>query len=176
MYIYGLDLSMVNTGVAVFDTDIQNFVHISSINTSNLTKKKYNNTHDGMRLKKIYEGLVEILDKYPPEVVAIERGFTSQNTSTQILYRVHGVANLVFAEYEQIYYPPKSVKATVYHGTADKDEIATLIEKRLGTEFMNYDESDACAVALTYLIKNDMIYWSDVKQLTKKQKEKISKK
>lgn len=176
MYIYGLDLSMVNTGIAVFDTEIENFVEITSISTKDMTKTKYKGTHDGMRLKRIYEGLLDIIEKYPPSIVVIERGFSRHNISTQVSYRVHGIANLAFAEYEQIYYTPMAIKSTVYHSSAQKDEIATLIERRLGAEFMNYDESDACAVVLTHIIKEDDFHWSDVYPLTRKQKDKTNKK
>lgn len=179
LYIIGLDLSLSSTGVAVYDTEKSKFVHVSSISTMDELREKEIPvaTFDGMRLRIIYDYLLKIQEKYKKKdcVVAIERGFTMHNKTTQQLYRVHGVANLVFSEYEQFYYPPKTVKATVYDGTATKEELATLIETRTNAEFMNYDESDACAVALTYAIKNKLIYWSDVMPLTMKKQKKLKK-
>lgn len=169
LYIYGLDLSMSSTGIAVYDTKKKEFVHISSIDTTKILAKNHKENFDGVRLKKIYNELCEIRDKYEPSFVAIERGFTLHNTVTQILYRVHGVANLAFADYPQIYYTPKSIKSTIYDGTADKEEIANVIEKRTNAEFSNFDESDACAIALTYAIKEDIIKWDKVIGLTRKQ-------
>lgn len=160
---------MSSTGIAVYDTDKKEFVHISSIDTTKILAKNHKDNFDGIRLKKIYNELCHIRDKYEPDIVVIERGFTLHNTVTQILYRVHGVANLAFADYPQIYYTPKSIKATIYDGTADKEEIANLIEKRTNAEFSNFDESDACAIALTYAIKEDILNWVEVKDLTRKQ-------
>lgn len=169
LYIYGLDLSMSSTGIAVYDTKKEEFVHISSIDTTKILAKNHKDNFDGVRLKKIYDELCAIRDKYEPSFVAIERGFTLHNTVTQILYRVHGVANLAFADYPQIYYTPKAIKATIYDGTADKEEIANIVEKRTNAEFSNFDESDACSIALTYAIKEGIIEWDNVIGLTRKQ-------
>lgn len=169
LYIYGLDLSMSSTGVAVYDTEKEEFVHISSIDTTKILAKNHKDNFDGVRLKKIYDELCAIRDRYEPSFVAIERGFTLHNTVTQILYRVHGVANLAFADYPQIYYTPKAIKSTIYDGTADKEEIANVVEKRTNAEFSNFDESDACSIALTYAIKEGIIEWDNVIGLTRKQ-------
>lgn len=57
---------------------------------------------------------------------------------------------------------PTTVKKTVAgNGRAEKDEVERAVRKmlRLGSDFQfgSNDESDACAVALAYLIMNDLI-------------------
>ena len=74
----------------------------------------------------------------------------------------------MFSECPQHYYTPQAVKKAIYDGTASKEEVREVIEKRLLLEFENEDESDSCAVVLTYLIDNKIIEWKSVRKLTKK--------
>ena len=170
-YIYGLDLSMSNTGVSIYDTESKKVVHISSITTKRISERDSNRV-DGKRLQHIYDEFMILREQYPPEIVVIERGFTRFNTATQVLFRVHGVVNLIFSDCPQIYYTPMRIKSLVYDGTASKKEIADLIRKRLNLQFRNEDESDSTAIVLTYLIENEMIEWKSAKALTAKQKKK----
>ncbi len=157
-YIYGLDLSMSCTGVVIFDENATP-VFIGSIQT------REKDSH-GIRLRQIANFLLALKEKYPPDKIIIERGFSRFNTSTQVLYRVHGVLNYTFADYEQIYYPPKLVKAAILDGNATKKEIQTAIKSKYSdvkfTELKlkkskgkeeSKDESDAFAVGITYFIK-----------------------
>ena len=143
-YIYGLDLSMADTGIVIFD-DI-NPVYIDNIKTNK------NESH-GKRLKQIYDFILNLKKKYPPLVVCIERGFSRYNTSTAVLYRVHGIINMLFYDIEQIYYPPKKVKEIILRGNATKSEIMKkILQIYPDITFKNDNESDAFAVALTYLV------------------------
>jgi Holliday junction resolvasome RuvABC endonuclease subunit len=156
-YIYGLDLSMSCTGVVVFDENATP-IFVGSVQT------KDKDSH-GVRLKKIADYLLELKEKYPPSKVILERGFSRFNTSTQVTYRTHGVANYLFYDCEQIYYPPKKVKAAILSGDSSKKDIQDAIKiKYPNVQFSeiklkkgkgkeeNKDESDAFAVGLTYFI------------------------
>ena len=144
-YIWGLDLSMSDSGVAILFENTP--VFIGNIKTND------KDTH-GERLKHIYDYMLELKEKYPPEIVCIERGFSRFNTSTAVLYRVHGVINMLFYDIKQIYYPPKKVKDTILNGSAKKEEIMKrILEIYPNIEFQNDNESDAFAVALTYIIQ-----------------------
>ena len=147
-YIYGLDLSMSDTGITIFDGEKPVFV--GSIAT------KDTKTH-GERLKEIYDFLLFLKEKYPPSVVCIERGFTRFNNSTQVLYKVHGIVNMLFCDIEQIYYTPKTIKDSIVSGKASKEEIKDkILEEYPDIIFKNNDESDAFAIVLTYLkLKGD---------------------
>ena len=114
---------MNNTGVVIFDLHTYQPVHISSIATSD------KHSH-GKRLYQIGKELLELKDKYPPSVVAIERGFSRFNVSTQVIYRVHGLVNYLFHDIDQIYYPPKKVKEQIIRGDATKKLVRKMIEKK----------------------------------------------
>jgi Holliday junction resolvasome RuvABC endonuclease subunit len=145
---------MENTGVSIFDLETLNPIHITSIGTN----KKDNH---GKRLYHIGKEIIQLKDKYPPSVIVIERGFSRFNTSTQVIYRVHGLINYLFHDVEQIYYPPKTVKEAIIRGDASKKLVRQLIEKKYpDVVFEDEDQSDSFAVALTYLIKKKLVEWT----------------
>lgn len=154
-YLYGLDLSMANTGIAIFDIDTYEPIVITSI----ATKDK---DEHGDRLHTQREYMKDLISKYPPYEVAIEKGFTMHNTSTQVIYRVHGVAQELFHEYPQTYYAPTTVKKLITgNGKANKDIVQKYILKEYPyIEFENTDESDAVAIGLSHLIKKHKLKWN----------------
>lgn len=101
------------------------------------------------------------MDKYPPYEVSIERSFSHRNLSTQVLYRVHGIANELFYEYNQFYYPPATIKKLITgNGRASKSLVQDkVLEKYPNLEFMNEDESDAVGIAISHLIKKYNMKW-----------------
>jgi Holliday junction resolvasome RuvABC endonuclease subunit len=153
-YLYGLDLSMENTGVTIFNLESKQPIHISSIPTN----KKH--TH-GKRLYIIGQELIKLKDKYPPSIIAIERGFSRFNTSTQVIYRVHGLVNYLFHDIEQVYYPPKKVKEAIIRGDAAKKLVRQVIENKYpDVKFDDEDQSDSFAIGICYLIENKLIEWN----------------
>ncbi|UNY48892.1 hypothetical protein P9294_gp177 [Bacillus phage FADO] len=175
-YLYGLDLSLSCTGVTIYDLEEKEFVYIGSLNTEKVKKKK-DLYHNALKLKDIHDWLKGLKEKFPPQIVTIERGFSRFNTATQTIYRVHGIANLLFHDVNQIYYPPKTVKEAIYKGDATKAQVQKIIRNNfVYIEFENEDESDSFAVALTYLIKNDLIKFEKPIVEKKKRKTKETKK
>lgn len=167
-YIWAFDLSMDDSGIAIFDNKA-NPIHVYSIKTN---KKQ---TH-GERLKYIADKILELREKYPTKIIVIERGFSRFNTSTQVIYRVHGLINYLFADCKQVYYPPKKVKSFILNGNATKKQLREEIKRRYpDIEFNkiekknkktkqitieeNENESDAVAVGLTYFIDHKLIEW-----------------
>ena len=145
---------MTCTGVCVFDLGTQQPVFIGSIKT------KPKETH-GERLNAIRNYMRDIINTYKPYEVAIEKGFTMHNTSTQVIYRVHGITNELFYEYPQFYYAPTTVKKLVgHHGKAKKDVVQQFVLKAYpNINFKNEDESDAVGVAISHLIKKYKMKW-----------------
>jgi Holliday junction resolvasome RuvABC endonuclease subunit len=173
-YIWGLDLSLANTGITIYDTEKQEFVYIGSINTEKIKKRK-GLYHNAIKLKFIYDELTALKEQYPPSVVTIERGFSRFNTATQVVYRVHGLVNFIFHDVDQIYYPPKTVKEAIVKGDATKAQLQNAINAIYNDiTFANEDESDSFAVLLTYLIKEKLVDW--VKPLPEKKKATRKKK
>lgn len=154
MYIWGLDLSITRVGITIFEGDKP--VLITSV-APNPNDKDLNEF--GARLYTIGKELIKLKKKYPPTIVIIERGFTRFNTATQVTYRTHGLANYIFYDVGQIYYPPTTVKATILHGKASKEMIENKIKEKYDVQFSNHDESDSFAVVLTFLIKKGRVVW-----------------
>lgn len=145
-YIYGLDLSLSCSGVVIFE-DSQP-LYIGNIPT------KSKDSH-GYRLKQIYDELIRLKEICPPKVICIERGFYRFNKSSEAIWKVHGVVNLAFYDCGIIYYSPKEVKSAILNGKATKEELMDKIHETYpNIKFRDDNESDAFAVALTYLKMN----------------------
>lgn len=108
--------------------------------------------------------LKNIFQKYGVfDVVVREKGFSRYANTTQLLFRVVGVSDLIvydemaLKEIEEI--PPTTIKTFIAgYSKADKQEVEEGVRKLLQEhqremEFYSDDESDAVAVALTYCIK-----------------------
>lgn len=146
-YTYALDLSLNSTGVCIFTND-GGFITALTIDTHSQKETR-------LKLEIIGKGFINLISMYPPEIVIIEQGFTLFNASTQAIFRVHGLANYLFAQYEQIYYPASTVKKVVGgRGNMTKEELRDVILKENpDISFSSLDESDAFAVGKTYFIK-----------------------
>jgi len=151
-YIYALDLSQNSSGVCIFTNDGK-LIKTFTIDTNSEKETK-------LKLRIIGNEFVKIMKEYPPDIVVIEQGFTLYNPSTQAIFRVHGLVNYLFSEYEQIYYPASTVKKVVGgKGNMSKEEIHDALHKKYpNIKFKNYDESDAFSVGETYFIKKGIIH------------------
>lgn len=108
-----------------------------------------------IRLRLIYEGLVEVVQRLEPEAVAVESIFHAKYANAAIkLGHVRGITLLVAANASLAVhdYPPSLVKRTVAgRGAADKTQIARLVGVLLGwTDLPAVDATDALAVAITH--------------------------
>ena len=146
-YVYSLDLSLNSTGVCIFTNDGQ-FIKSMTIDTNSEKETK-------LKLKKIGNEFIRLIKEYTPEIVLIEQGFTLFNTSTQAIFRVHGLVNYLFSQYEQIYYPATTIKKIIGgKGHMKKEEIQEVIYKKYpNVKFKNLDESDAFSIGEAYFIK-----------------------
>ncbi len=146
-YIVALDLSLSNTGIAIFNDNGQ-CVKLISIDTHK--DKSY-----PLKLKHIEKVMLEIKRTYKPKIVLIEESFTRFNKSTQAIYRVHGVAELIFYKSEQIRYPTTLVRKEILgHGNAKKEELRDfIIEHYCDVKFDDLDQSDAFGLGLCYFKK-----------------------
>lgn len=155
-YLYALDLSMSRSGLVIMDIDAYEAKVITSFKTDS-------DQEHGLRLKRIADGIKKYVKDYPVTEVAIERGFTQFNNATQVTFRVHGVVNYLFCNFKQTYYTPKTVKLAVTgDGNASKEQVMQSIMMRYpDAKFMNEDESDAFAIAITHCIKKYGLKWRD---------------
>lgn len=111
-----------------------------------------------LRLKRIYERVLGLIDQYHPDELAIESPFVGINPNSMIkLCRAQGVAMAAAVERDiPIFeYPPAKVKIQIVgNGSASKEQVAAMVKNilHLTDEDMNSknDASDAIAIALTH--------------------------
>ena len=182
LYLFGLDISLKNTGVAIYDLTEKRFVYIDSFNTEKIyATKNYKGLHlNAIKLNKLSKWFEGILEEYPPALVSIERMFSRFPLETQAIAKATGVIQETIWDKPQSLYPPKSVKLAIVHGSATKEDVANSILTSTTynyLKFKNEDESDAVAVALTYLIDKELVEWkkpkwSEIKKLREPKEEK----
>jgi len=108
------------------------------------------------RLVEIHRGIVELIEKYRPSHLAIEKAFFAKNVVSALkLGEARGVVKLAAAQagIPVFEYSPNAVKsATVGFGHADKDQVAKMVTRILGVkDFESADASDALAIAICHL-------------------------
>lgn len=108
-----------------------------------------------LRIRKIFDSTLRIIDTFHPDHLAIEAPFFGKNVQSMLkLGRAQGVAiaaamsrDLSYSEYE-----PATIKQIVTgNGTATKDQVAMMLRSILQfpDESQYYDATDALAVAYT---------------------------
>ena len=113
------------------------------------------------RLRTIHQGLLEALELWAPEAVAIEEVFFAKNAQSALKLGQARGASLVGAAIlglEIFEYPATVVKQTVTgSGRAEKQQVQRMVRAILGRslpaalEFEREDVSDALAVAICHL-------------------------
>jgi len=153
MRVLGIDCGGEHTGYGVVEQNDRGvLLHICSgaIHLS---------TRDALelRLKKICEGLTEIIATHFPEQVAIEDVFYAVNAKSALkLGHVRGVAMLCAAQagLEVIAYAPLSIKsAVVGYGRAEKSQVQLMVARLLNLPAApkSPDAADALAIAICHL-------------------------
>jgi len=180
-YLYGLDISLKNTGVAIFDLEAREFVYIDSFNTEGIRNTKQYKNYDitALKLAKITEWFEELVKQYPPyfasieQMVKVERKFGVNINELKAIAKATGVIQNVLWNIPQEFYYPSEVKSTIIKGNATKEVVKSEILRRFpNLEFNNLDESDAVAVALTQLIKVGIIDWDKPPEVKKAKQRK----
>jgi len=109
-----------------------------------------------LRLKEIYLGIEYFLEKYEPDVVAVEDIFYSENIKTAIVMgQARGVSILapVLKNLEVSEYSPREVKmAVVGNGGASKNQVQFMVKNilKLKDDIHPADAADALAVAICH--------------------------
>lgn len=109
------------------------------------------------RLAQLYQGIVELIETYRPEVVAVEELFFGRNVTTAIhVGQARGVVLLAAAHHglKVAEYTPMQVKqAVVGYGRAEKQQVQQMVKLILGLEKVPRpdDVADALAVGICCL-------------------------
>lgn len=109
-----------------------------------------------LRLKKIFDRVISLLDEYHPDEVALEAPFYGKNVQSMLkLGRAQGVAMAaaLSREISIVEYAPKRVKQAVTgNGNASKEQVAKMLMTLLSIKTLPklLDATDALAVALCH--------------------------
>lgn len=148
MRIIGVDPGLRHTGWVIIDSKKNKIIHVNDGRISPSV-----NLQDGERLLVIKNKLTEIVQKYSPNISAIEQIFLGAGIGSSLkLGMARGVSIVVLAEaglnIKEL--PPKLVKKTVTgYGAASKEQIKSMIKKILNVVPQNEDSSDALAIAIS---------------------------
>lgn len=109
-----------------------------------------------VRLKEIYQGIAEVLDRHTPDLMAVEGVFYGKNVRTTVVLGHARGAILLAASLRELpvtEYSPAEVKsAIVGTGRATKEQVQYMVQRllRLKTPPRPTDAADGVAVALTH--------------------------
>lgn len=109
-----------------------------------------------LKLKKIYERVITLIEEYHPDEVALEAPFFGKNVQSMLkLGRAQGVAMAAALSREIPIkeYAPKKIKQSVTgNGNASKEQVAHMLMRILNFHELPklLDATDALAVALTH--------------------------
>lgn len=150
--ILGIDPGTLITGIGIIDIIEKGRIQLCFYDAIR-TKRSNPLT---LRLKEIYEGINYFLEKYEPDVVAVEDIFYSENIKTAIVMgQARGVSLLgpVLKNIEVAEYSPREVKmAVVGNGGASKNQVQFMVKNilNLKDEISPADAADALAVAICH--------------------------
>jgi crossover junction endodeoxyribonuclease RuvC len=111
------------------------------------------------RLRDIYQGIAEVVERASPSVLAVESVFYAKNVRTSVvLGHARGVVLLAAAlrGLAVAEYPPAEVKsAVVGAGAATKDQVGYMVQRllRLKEPPKPHDAADGVAVALCHCFR-----------------------
>lgn len=109
-----------------------------------------------LKLKKIFERSLELIDSYHPDEIAIEAPFFGKNVQSMLkLGRAQGVA-MAAGLYRQIpivEYSPKKIKMSITgNGNASKEQVAKMLQQLLQLKELpiHLDATDGLAAAVCH--------------------------
>ncbi len=150
--ILGIDPGLQTTGFGVIEKDGAKLHYIASgtIRTTHLERGDL-----PARIKVLFEGVREVVERYRPEQASIEIVFVNVNPqSTLLLGQARGaalaalvVANLPVAEYTAL----QMKKAIVGSGQAKKEQVQDMVSRLLALPGLpGRDAADALGLAITH--------------------------
>lgn len=114
-----------------------------------------------LRLKKIFERTISLIDEYLPDELAIEAPFFGKNVQSMLkLGRAQGVAiaAALSREIPVFEYSPRKIKQSITgSGNASKEQLASMLPSLIDIKenFDHLDASDALGVALCHYFQKN---------------------
>lgn len=116
-----------------------------------------------MRLARIFERTIELIDTYHPDEIAIEAPFFGKNVQSMLkLGRAQGVAMAagLSRQIPIIEYEPKKIKMAITgNGNASKEQVAKMLQQLLGLKELpkNLDSTDGLAAAVCHFFNSGRV-------------------
>ncbi len=156
MIVLGIDPGTANTGYGVVEGDGPTIGAVSFVECGVIRTRPRDPL--ATRLRDIYEGVVELIERHKPNAICVEDVFYAKNVrTTVVLGHARGVvllagsrANLVIREI-----PPAEIKkAVVGTGAATKEQVQFMLMRllRLKSVPQPTDASDGVAAAIAGLV------------------------
>ena len=151
MKILGIDPGMAIVGYSILDFDGKN---IELLHSGSIQTKK--GERESARLLEIFNDMNYIVEKYRPDVCAIEKLFFFRNQPTVMpVAHARGVILTVLEKFGVpiFEYTPMEVKQILTgYGRADKKEVEQMVKIALGTDKLPKldDTVDSIAIAISY--------------------------
>jgi len=129
------------------------------ITIDELLLSKYDSHY--LRLKKIFEKTIQLIESYNPDEIAIESPFFGKNVQSMLkLGRAQGVAMAagLSREIPIIEYAPKKIKMAITgNGNASKEQVAKMLQNLLKLTSLptNLDATDGLAAAVCHFYNMD---------------------
>lgn len=150
MRILGIDPGTRITGYGLIDKHGNRLQHVDN-------GAIYTKSDDALpqRLKIIFEGLIEVIERYQPDVVAIEQVFMAKNPQSALkLGQARGaaiVASVSSGRPVSEYSALQVKSAVVGYGKAGKGQVQQMVKALMKLpEIAQEDASDALAVAICH--------------------------
>ncbi len=134
-------------------------VEFLQMNELQLTKY----TDHYLKLKKIFERTIELIDTYHPDEIALEAPFFGKNVQSMLkLGRAQGVAMAasLSRDIPVVEYSPKKIKMAVTgNGNASKEQVAKTLQRQFKLKELpkNLDSTDGLAVALCHYYNSNRV-------------------
>ncbi|MBF0565963.1 MAG: crossover junction endodeoxyribonuclease RuvC [Nitrospirae bacterium] len=152
--VIGIDPGSINCGYGVVRKDGTNVSYVASGTISMPGTKPL-----ALRLKLLYEGLCEVMERFLPDEAVVEKVFFARNVASALsLGHARGVVLLSasVADVPVVEYAALEVKkAVVGYGRAEKEQVSKMVQAILGIrEALAPDSADALALALCHVNTN----------------------
>jgi len=148
--VLGVDPGSRYTGFGVVKGEGEELEHLDSGHISAGSRPPLE-----MRLRRIFDGLSELIRVHRPQSLALEEIFLAGNVQAALtLGQVRGVVLLAAAQagLPVFQYPPLVVKkAVVGYGLASKAQVQLMVEHLVGEKVSSQHAADALAVCLCHL-------------------------
>ncbi len=156
--ILGIDPGFADTGFGIISKENNKLKYITCGSIKTLKTKSFSK-----RLKELYKEINKIIQKYNPDIVAVEKLFFAKNVKTAIdVAQARGVILLAIENNKQeaLEFTPLQIKqALTSSGNAHKRQVGLMVKTILNLNAVPKpdDAADALAVAITASFLNKQL-------------------